>query len=133
MRFRLSPALVAVLLTPLAACEEDDITAPPVLASIDLSIGDCAGLLVGESCQLGVVVRTQDGSVIEDAGLTWRTPNITIATVDFQGRVTGVREGAATIFAQSAPGPNDCQIEGVICDSLTVSVTEPDPGPGPQP
>lgn len=126
-------ALVAAL-APVGACDEDDITAPPMIASIDLSIGDCAGLRVQETCQLGVVVRGTDGAVLSDVQLNWDTPNVTIATVDFDGRVTGVREGSAAIFAKSAPGPSSvCQQVGVICDSLTVSVDEPDPGPGPQP
>lgn len=126
--------LVAAALASLGACEEDDITAPPVVAAIDLSIGDCAGLLVDETCQLVVVVRGSDGSVLSDVQLNWDTPDITIATVDFEGRVTGRGEGTATIFAKSAPGPSSvCQQIGVICDSLSISVDETDPGPGPQP
>ena len=126
--------LVAAVLAPAGACEEDDITAPPVIQAIDLSIGDCAGLLVNEVCQLGVVIRGTDGTVLTDVQLDWNTPDFTVATVDFEGRVTGVREGTATIFAKSAPGPSSvCQQTGVICDSLTISVDEPDPGPGPQP
>jgi hypothetical protein len=134
MRFRRHLVLVAAALAPLGACEEDDLTAPPVIQAIDLSIGDCAGLLVNEVCQLGVVVRGMDGSVLTDVQLNWDTPDVTVATVDFEGRVTGVREGLATIFAKSAPGPSSvCQQIGVICDSLTISVDETDPGPGPQP
>ncbi|HKY59485.1 MAG TPA: Ig-like domain-containing protein [Gemmatimonadota bacterium] len=126
--------LVVAALAPAGACEDDDIMAPQVIQAIDLSIGDCAGLLVDETCQLGVVVRATDGTVLTDVQLDWNTPDFTVATVDFQGRVTGVREGTATIFAKSAPGPSSvCQQTGVICDSLTISVDEPDPGPGPQP
>lgn len=118
----------------LGACEDDDITAPTVIQAIDLSIGDCAGLLVDETCRLDVVVRGTDGTVLTDVQLNWDTPDITVATVDFEGRVTGIREGSATIFAKSAPGPSAvCQQVGVICDSLTISVDEADPGPGPQP
>ena len=62
-------ALVAAALAPVGACEEDDITAPPVIASIDLSIGDCAGLRVDETCQLSVVVRGMDGERITRIGL----------------------------------------------------------------
>ncbi|HET9581802.1 MAG TPA: Ig-like domain-containing protein [Gemmatimonadota bacterium] len=126
-------AAVAALAV-MGACEEDDITAPPVISSIDIAIGDCAGLLVDETCQLLVTVRGSDGEEIHDAQLDWFTPDITVATVDFQGRVTGVREGSATIFAKSAAGPvSVCQLAGVICDSLTLTVDESDPGPGPPP
>ena len=126
--------LLAAALASVGACGEDDITAPPVIASIDLTIGDCAGLQVDETCQLGVVVRGTDGAVLSDVQLDWDTPDITIATVDFEGRVTGVREGTATIFAKSAPGPSSvCQQIGVICDSQAISVDETDPGPGPAP
>jgi len=126
--------LLAAALTPVGACDEDDITAPPVIQAIDLSIGDCAGLRINEVCQLGVVVRAMDGTVLTDVQLNWDTPDFTVATVDFEGRVRGVREGLATIFAKSAPGPSSvCQQIGVICDSLTISVDETDPGPGPQP
>lgn len=125
-------ALACGLLVVAAACGDDDFVGPEIIATIDLSLGDCGGLRVNQTCQLEVVVRDQDGSIIEDPFLTWRTPDITIATVDFQGRVTGVRQGQATIFVQSAPGPNDCQIQDVVCDSQTVSVAAPEPGPGPE-
>ena len=135
MGSRVHPALVGALLALTGGCEEDDLTAPSVIAAIDVSIGDCAGLLVDEVCQLDVVVRGSDGTVLTDVQLNWDTPDITVATVDFQGRVTGVNEGSARIFAKSAPGPSGsvCQDPAVICDSLTVSVDESDPGPGPQP
>lgn len=129
----LRPILCYGLLLLGAACGDDDFVAPEVIDRIDLSLGDCAGLQVGETCQLEVVVRSQSGSVMDDAALTWRTPDFTIATVDFEGRVTGHREGSAEIFVQSAPGPNVCQFQGVVCDSQIVAVTEPEPGPGPQP
>jgi hypothetical protein len=126
--------LVAALLAPLMACEEDDINAPEVIGAIDLSIGDCAGLVVNETCQLAVVVRSTAGTVLPDVQLDWNTPDITIATVDFEGRVTGRGEGTATIFAKSAAGPPSvCEQTGVICDSLSISVVENDPGPGPEP
>ena len=105
-----------------------------IIGDIALSVGDCGGLVVDETCQLGVIVRSTEGAVLSGAQLDWTTPDITIATVDFEGRVTGVSEGAATIFAKSAPGPSSvCQQQGVVCDSLVIFVDEPDPGPGPQP
>lgn len=129
-----SLVVVGVPLALAAACGDDDFMGPELIAMIDLSIGDCSGLRVDETCQLEVVARTQEGTVIEDPRLNWRTPDITVATVDFQGRVTGVAEGNATIFVQSTPGPDVCQFQEVICDTQTVSVSEPaGPGPGPQP
>lgn len=125
--------LLGGLLALAGACDGDDFVGPQMIDTLDLSLGDCAGLQIDQTCQLVVMVRAQDGSVLEDAVLHWRTPDVIVATVDFQGRVTGVREGQARIFVQSAPGPNVCEFQGVICDSLNVSVTEPDPGPGPQP
>ena len=134
MRSRRCLALAAAVLVPLGACEEDDITTPEVIGAIDLSIGDCVGLVVDEMCQLAVVVRSTQGAVLTDVQLDWNTPDITIATVDFEGRVTGRGEGTATIFAKSAPGPvTVCQQVGVICDSVSISVDEPEPGPGPEP
>ena len=129
-------ASVAAALALVGACEEDDITAPPVIASINVLIGDCAGLQVDETCQLEVVVRATDGTTLSDVQLDWDTLDITIATVDFEGRVTAVREGTATIFAKSAPGPSSvCQQVGVVCGSRSIFVddTSPAPGPGPQP
>ncbi len=133
MRITRSSVLLGGLLALAVACEEDDFMGVELIADIDLSLGDCAGLQVDETCQLEAVARTQDGSVMEDPELHWRTPDITVATVDFQGAVTGVSEGQAEIFVQSAPGPNVCQIQDVVCATQTVSVSEPDPGPGPQP
>ena len=116
------------------ACGDDDFIAPQLIDNIDISMGDCAGLHIDETCQLEVLVRDQDGDVIDDAMIFWSTPDITIATVDFQGRVTGVTEGRATIFAKSTPGPpTDCQLQGVVCDTQDVSVSKPaEPGPEPR-
>lgn len=135
-RSALTGGLKGIALVLALACGDDDFAGPEdPIAFLDLSIGNCSGLLVDETCQLEAVARTQDGTVIEDPQIFWFTPDITVATVDFQGNVTGVSEGNATISVQSAPGPNACQNQGVvICDSQVVSVSEPpDPGPGPQP
>ena len=132
LRMSLPVILAGGLLVLGAACDEDDFMAPELPASINISIGDCSGLRVGETCQLQAIVQSQDGNIIEDAQIHWRTPDITVATVDFQGKVTGVSKGVATIFAQSAPGPNVCQSQDVVCDTQSVSVSEQqEPGPEP--
>lgn len=126
-------ALLVGLLVLCVACDEDEIIAPQVIARIDVQAGDCPGLEIGETCRLEAVVRTADGTVIENPEITWFTPDIFVATVNFQGQVTGVSAGQAKIFAQSAPGPNACQLDTVICGSRTVGVVEPPQNPGPQP
>ncbi len=134
MRITIRFALLSVPLLLGLACDDNEITAPELIARIDVLAGDCPGLEVGETCQLEAVARTADGTVIESPDITWFTPDILIANVDFQGRVTGVAPGQAEIFAQSVPGPNACQQEVVVCDSQIVGVLEsPPPIPGPQP
>lgn len=134
MRITIRFALLAVPLLLGVACDENEITAPELIARIDILAGDCPGLEVGDTCQLEVVVRDIEGSVIENPEITWFTPDILVATVDFQGQVTGVGPGNAEIFAQSAPGPNACESDFVVCDSQIVGVLEqPPPNPGPQP
>ena len=134
MRITIRFALLAVSLLLGVACDDDEIIAPELIARIDILSGDCPGLEVGDTCQLEAVARTADGTVIESPDITWFTPHILIANVDFQGRVTGVGPGQAEIFAQSVPGPNACEQEIVVCDSQIVGVLEPpSPNPGPQP
>ncbi|MGH7556567.1 MAG: Ig-like domain-containing protein [Gemmatimonadota bacterium] len=133
MRITSRFALLAGLLVPGVGCDEGSFTPPPLIASITVSLGDCAGLEIGETCRLEAVVRTADGTVIENPDITWFTPDIIVATVNFQGQVTGMSAGQADIFAQSVPGPNACQLETVICGSRTVGVVEPQQSPGPQP
>ncbi|MGH7549556.1 MAG: Ig-like domain-containing protein [Gemmatimonadota bacterium] len=134
MRITSRFALLVGLLVPGVGCDEGSFTPPPRIASITVSLGDCAGLEVGDTCQLEVEARTADGTVIESPDINWFTEDIIFATVDFQGQVTGMSAGQADIFAQSVPGPNACQLETVICGSRTVGVFEPPPqGPGPPP
>ncbi|MGH7570508.1 MAG: Ig-like domain-containing protein [Gemmatimonadota bacterium] len=134
MRITSRFTLLIGLLVLGTACDEDEIIAPQLIAQINVLLGDCTGLEVGDTCQLEVVARTADGTVIESPDITWFTPDITVATVDFQGHVTGTGVGQAEIFAQSVPGPNACEQDTVVCGSRTVGVFEPTPGPpGPQP
>ncbi|MGH7564359.1 MAG: Ig-like domain-containing protein [Gemmatimonadota bacterium] len=134
----MKPARKALFLIGLPAmalaCDEGDgPLGPPLIAEISLTVGDCSGLQTGETCQLEASAHSADGTIIEDSTLYWRSGDITVATVNFQGRVTGTREGSATIFVQAIPGINACERSGVVCASATVVVTDPPEEPEPRP
>jgi uncharacterized protein YjdB len=58
-------------------------------------------LTVSESYQLTATVNPANA---DDKSLTWTSSNDAIATVDYEGRITGIAKGRATITARSSNG-----------------------------
>lgn len=91
---------------------------------------EAAEVFVGKTVQLSASVSPWN---VADRGVTFSTSDASIATVDANGLVTGVGEGAAIITAASAADPSitaqcsvtvsvlDVTIEGVLIDENDVS------------
>ena len=68
--------------------------------SIELS-ATASSLKVGNNLDIAATLGRADGQTVTETGLTWASSNEEIATVDANGKVTGVKEGDVTITATS--------------------------------
>lgn len=112
----------ALVLVAAGACGEDEIEFPEPLVRVDVGVGDCGNLRVDETCQLQARVFDLTGEEVDDVLLDWTSRNPVFAVVTFEGEVTAIMAGQATIVAQT-PG-------GALADSVTVTITE-EPSEGP--
>lgn len=96
----------------------------PVVTTVSVS-PSTASIVAGQSATVTATVRDQDGRVMEDERVTWRSSNTGVARVSSTGRVTGrieaVSAGTATITAE---------VDG---KSARVSVTVTQPATEPPP
>jgi photosystem II stability/assembly factor-like uncharacterized protein len=83
----------------------------PPLSSVTIS-PDTDTLLVGQQGQFTAVARDTDTVVVSGATFGWSSSDPSVFTVSHSGRVTGVGEGVAQLFAAA----------GGISDSATVVV-----------
>jgi hypothetical protein len=104
-----------------AACGGSEFSPPLPIVQIILGIGDCGGLRVGEMCALDATAIDSGGSVVTDPSLRWSSSNPFVASVDFQGNVTGAGAGNATIVVQTT--------DSVIIEDTTLTVGEALPPP----
>lgn len=102
-------------------CGGSEFSPPLPIVQINLSIGDCGGLRVGEMCTLDVIAIDSSGIVVTDPSLRWSSTNNVVANVDFQGNVTGAGAGNATIMVQTE--------DMTVMDETTVTVLEALPPP----
>lgn len=102
-------------------CGDSEFSPPLPIVQINLTIGDCGGLRVGEMCTLDVIAIDSGGMVVTDPSLRWSSDNQFVANVDFQGNVTGAGAGNATIIVQTQ--------DMIVMDETTVTVLEALPPP----
>ena len=98
--------------------EEDDDYYESTLRNIDITYDDevlRSKLEVMETTNVQLGVKTSPSSASKK--VNWRTSNKKVATVDSNGKVTGVKKGTCTIYATSA-------INSTKRDSITVVVTD---------
>jgi trimeric autotransporter adhesin len=74
--------------------------APVPVASVEVS-PDSADVVILGTVQLEATVRDSDGNVLTDREIAWSSSNNLVASVNNNGRVTGVAPGTATITATS--------------------------------
>lgn len=82
------------------------------VARLDIDLANLT-MTEGQSRALAAVAKDANGVVLNDRVITWRSSDITIATITTTGQLTALRVGAATITAES---------EGVAA-TLAVTVT----------
>jgi uncharacterized protein YjdB len=85
-------------------------------------------LLAGESQSL---VATVEPDYAENTGVNWESSDITIATVDVEGVVTGVDEGTTLITVTTDEGGFTAECQVTV--TYPVFVTDPDPVRGREP
>ena len=100
-------------LTP-AAVESDKHTVAVTAVPTGISLPEAATVRVGKNTTLTATVTP--GAVAANK-LTWKSSDETVATVDANGKVTGVKAGTATITA--AYGTGD---DAVVSNACTVTV-----------
>ena len=89
-----------------------------VLTLESLTLPETAELPVGGSLQLTPVAEPD----YVEYTLTWKSDNPSIATVDKQGRVTGVSEGTCTITATSNNGKTaSCQVSVIYVPTYNIA------------
>ena len=91
------------------------------VASIVIT-GAGSALLVGQTMQLGVVVKDAANTVVTDRPVTWATSAANMATVTSTGLVTATGPGTPAITATS---------EGVTAQTSLTVTTPPPPPPAP--
>ena len=108
------------------------LTVNPILAS-SVSLNKSSDeVLVGECVQLTATVSPSNTT---DKSVTWKSSNTSVATVDSNGKVTGVNPGTATITVTTADGSNrtaTCKItvKPVLVSLVSLSLSETTVRPG---
>lgn len=98
-----------------------DVLAPPVATTVSISPSS-PKVYVGSTAQLTATVRSQYGTVMSGASVTWSSDNTAIATVNASGVVTGVAPGVTTIRATSGSASGSAS----LVSSPVVSGTGPE-------
>lgn len=105
-------SLIAVLLvacqtpppvsnTPDAGPAEPDAGQPPPRTVASVEVAGPENVLVGEMIRLSATVLDMEGRPFEGLSVSWRSSDDTIAAVDGEGRVTGVRSGSTVVEASA--------------------------------
>ena len=98
---RASPRLAAALLSLAVACSDasTDPVAAPTPTSVVVSASSLSFSSLGETAQLTATVHDQNGQVIAGATVAWVSAHPSVATVDGNGLVSAVGNGATNITA----------------------------------
>lgn len=122
--------LLALLMTALAACDEDPTTPvsrPPEqpVAAVEVSTASTE-LRIGAGTQLTATPRAADGTPLAGRPVTWSSSDTTRATVSSSGFVTARAEGPATITARSGGRTGGLTIRVVAPEVASVRISPVD-------
>ncbi len=93
---------------------------PATVAAIDIKTNSGA-LAVGQSTKAVATLRSASGEVLEEAPVTWKSRDPSIATVTSDGMITAVHSGSASITAAS--GTATASVTVVVNGVTTAAVT----------
>jgi uncharacterized protein YjdB len=117
-------AAVVSLLAPVGGCSSDGPAASDAqVATVTIS-PDTLRVLTGGQGRMGVSVRDAAGSAVRGSPVFWSVADTTVATVDQEGLVSGVRPGSVQVSA-SASGHSD--VAQVIVQSAGAASVTVDP------
>lgn len=96
--------LPIVIITQLAACASDDLSAPLFVGTTVEIVGAPADsvLLTDGEIQLTAIVRSAAGDEIMGLQPSWSSTDATLATVSSDGRVSGLRPGEVNVRVNAA-------------------------------
>lgn len=83
----------------LAACG-DDPAGPSPVETVEVT-SPAQSITAGQTAQLAVVMKDEDGEVLADRAVAWSTDRADVATVSAAGMVTAVAPGTAVVTATS--------------------------------
>jgi hypothetical protein len=103
--------LILMLATVLAACDESvtGLVGSDEVASVAVAPGDTI-LVVGQSGQLRATVRAADGSLLENAAVTWQSNDPAVAEVSTMGAVRAVAAGAVQVRATAGGRTGEARV-----------------------
>ena len=109
--------VAAVLLTThFWSCSKEDVPEPipPTVAVTGVTLDKTSiSLLVGDSETLTATVSPKDAA---NKKVTWKSSNAAIASVDANGKVTGVKAGEATITVTTEDGGKTATCKVTVSD-----------------
>jgi DNA/RNA endonuclease G (NUC1) len=114
---RLSPVVIAMLLSACGGAGEDGGTAPAPKLTVAVSPA-LDTVNVGDSTLFIAAVTDAKGIPATGTSVTWRSTNGAVATVSATGQVKGITVGGSSIIASIAAGP---------ADTVSVVVVTPPP------
>ena len=101
-----------------------NVTVAQTTASIVIEPDMVSLMSIGQTAQLTATVRDGNGQPVADAAVTWQSSDESVATVDAQGLVTAVMNGAAIITARS--GNASATVNVTVAQTTASIVIEPD-------
>ncbi len=97
------------------------VSATNPVVSVDVS-PSAETIVIGVTLQLSAEALDENGQAVSDAEFSWESSDISVATVDATGLVTGVAAGTATITASAGDVQGAVEITVVSATPTVVSV-----------
>jgi|KBSMisStandDraft_5_1062788.scaffolds.fasta_scaffold122286_2 hypothetical protein len=104
-----------------SACSDDCPNCPGSPATVVISPGT-SSVLLDRELQLVALVYDKNGNLLSGHTATWSSNDDNIATVDMDGKVSGVAVGTATITANIAGQDGNGTVEVVTTSTLSAQV-----------
>jgi len=104
-----------------SACSDDCPNCPGSPATVVISPGT-SSVLLDRELQLVALVYDKNGNLLSGHTATWSSNDDNIATVDVDGKVSGVAVGTATITANIAGQDGNGTVEVVTTSTLSAQV-----------